>query len=68
MKLVIAGEHLTVQDVDLQVADAETRYELAGLAKRAAYDGTRPCDEIVRDEGNADVVVSAPLERVERSP
>ena len=61
---MLAREHLAVQNVDLEVADAQARDQLAGAAVRAADHRMRAGDQIVRHEGDADVVVGAALERV----
>src|SRR6266550_946380 len=67
VELVLSRDDLSVQDVDLEVADAQSRDQLAGAAMCAADHGARARDEIVRHEGNADVIVRATLEGVELS-
>jgi hypothetical protein len=64
VQLVISGEDLSVEHVDLEIADAEARDELSGTAVGPA--DHRPCagDQIVWNERNTDVVVSTPLERI----
>ena len=67
MQLVIAGEDLPVEHVDLKVADTKAWHELPGLSVRPPDHRTRTRDEIVRNEGHTDVVIGAALERIELS-
>jgi hypothetical protein len=58
------GNDLSVEHIELQVADAQARYELPGVAVGPAK--RCPCarDTIVRNEGNTDVVIGAALEGI----
>src|SRR6266550_8373890 len=46
VELVLSREDLSVQDVDLEVADAQSRDQLAGAAMCAADDGARASNEV----------------------
>ena len=65
VKLVFSSEHSSVENVDLEIADAEPWNKLSGAAVCPPNDGARARDEVVGDERNADVVVRAALEGVE---
>src|SRR5207249_2020923 len=59
------GEHLAVEDVDLEVTDAQARDQLTGAAVRPPDHRAGAGNEVVRHERDADVVVGAALEGVE---
>ena len=68
VQLVLAGEHLTVENIDLEVSDAQAWHELADLTVSSAQHRPGAGDEIIWNERNADVVVSAALEGIELPP
>src|SRR6267142_2866846 len=65
MKVVLVRADLSVEDVDLKVADAEQRDKLSGDAMRPADHRTRASHEVVGYERDADVIVGPALKRVE---
>src|SRR5207244_11166355 len=62
---VHAREHLSVENVDLEVTDPHARDQLAGAAVGPADHRWGAGDQIVRHEGETDVVIGASLEGVE---
>src|SRR6185295_4642568 len=65
MQLVIACEDLSVEHVDLEIADPKAWHELPGLSVSPADDRARARDQVVWNEGDSDVVVGAALKSVE---
>src|SRR5439155_19651723 len=65
MQLVFAREDLSVENVDLEVTDAQPREQLSGAAMCPTDHRARPRDKVVTPEWDADVIVGATLEGVE---
>src|SRR6266852_1058488 len=68
MQFMFTSEHLSVQNIDLQIPDTQARHELTDLAVSSAQHRARAGHEIIWNEGNADVVVSPALECIQLPP
>lgn len=62
---MLPGEHPPIENVDLEIADAQPREQLSCRAVRAADHRVGARDKVIRHERDADVVIRSALEGVE---